>query len=59
MTVKAHPEAYTGGAIIEIPLTGISNDTLYAGLEAFFSELSSMIDAGSMIIASLLADVSL
>lgn len=59
MTVQAHPDAYIGGALIEISSTGFSNDTYYSGVQAFFSVLSAMVDAGSMIMAFTTAGVSL
>lgn len=59
LTVQAHPDAYISGAIIVISSTGISNDTYYTAIEAFSSELSAIIDAGSMVLAFTTAGVSL
>lgn len=59
LTVQAHPDAYIGGAIIDISSTGISNDTYYTAVEAFLSELSAIIDAGSMVLAVTASSVSL
>ncbi|KAF9062601.1 hypothetical protein BDP27DRAFT_1368717 [Rhodocollybia butyracea] len=50
MTVKAHPDAIFGGATLNFNTTDNSNDTFWAGIQAFHEALADMVDSGTMVI---------
>lgn len=59
MTVKAHPDAYVGGAKLSFSADGISNATFDQAVHAFHSGASALVAASSMILFSVKLTVSL